>query len=134
MVAIFSDVILMSNYHGWWRDIIHKTVKSSHLQKLQIMQNINKLILRKTSQFYLSISSWGKQIFKKFYLEFWLSTGEWIRMHKFNAFSRNVNIINWKNFPTHGGIKNVRENSTSILKRDKAVRSLKKYERMYPWG
>ena len=70
MVAIFSDVILMSNYHGWWIDIIHKTVKSSHLQKLQIIQNINKLILRKTSQFYLPISSCGKQIFKKFYLEF----------------------------------------------------------------
>ena len=27
-----------------------------------------------------------------------------------------------------------RENSTTILERDKALRNLKKYERMYPWG
>ena len=25
-------------------------------------------------------------------------------MHRFNAFSRNVNTINWKNLSTHGGI------------------------------
>ena len=28
----------------------------------------------------------------------------------------------------------VRENSRSILERDKTLSSLKKYERMYPWG
>ena len=28
----------------------------------------------------------------------------------------------------------VRENSRSILERDKILRSLKKYERIYPWG
>ena len=44
-VAIFSDVILVSNYHGCRReaiysvphyliDIIYKTVKPSHLEKL----------------------------------------------------------------------------------------------------
>ena len=48
----------MSNYHGckeeainliphYLIDIIHKTVKPSHLEKLQIIQNINKLILIK---------------------------------------------------------------------------------------
>ena len=49
----------MSNYHGCKEeainyliphnliDIIHKTVKPSHLEKLQIIQNINKLILTK---------------------------------------------------------------------------------------
>ena len=47
----------MSNYHGckgeainliphYLIDIIHKTVKQSHLEKLQIMQNINKLMLQ----------------------------------------------------------------------------------------
>ena len=55
MVAIFSDVILVSNYHGckeeainlipqYLKDIIHKLVKLSHLEKLQIIQNINKLM------------------------------------------------------------------------------------------
>ena len=48
----------MSNYHGCKEeavnliprhliDIIHKTVESSYLEKLQIIQNINKLILIK---------------------------------------------------------------------------------------
>ena len=55
MVAIFSNEILVSNYHGckedaiylipqYLKDIIHKLVKPSHLEKLQIMQNINKLM------------------------------------------------------------------------------------------
>ena len=55
MVAIFSDVILVSNYHGckeeainlipqYLKDIIHKLVKPSHLEKLQIIQNINKIM------------------------------------------------------------------------------------------
>ena len=49
----------MSNYHGckeeainyliphYLKDIIQKTVKPSQLEKLQIIQNINKLILMK---------------------------------------------------------------------------------------
>ena len=48
----------MSNYHAckeeainlilpYLIDIIHKTVKPSHLEKLQITQNIDKLILIK---------------------------------------------------------------------------------------
>ena len=49
----------MSNYHGckeeainyliphYLIDIIHKTVNPSHLEKLQIIQNVNKLILLK---------------------------------------------------------------------------------------
>ena len=56
-IAIFSDVILVSNYHGckeevinliphYLIDIIHKTVKPSHLEKLQIIQNINKLMFQ----------------------------------------------------------------------------------------
>ena len=55
MVATFSDVILVSNYHSckeettnlipqYLKDIIHKLVKPSHLEKLQIIQNINKLM------------------------------------------------------------------------------------------
>ena len=61
---------------------------------------------------------------------FWsfeLGTGAWVKMRRFNAFS-NMNTINWKIFPAHGGQWNipVRENSTSILERDKTLRSLKK--------
>ena len=55
--AILSDVILMSNYHGckeetinltthYLIDIIHKTVKPSHLEKLQIKKNINRLMFQ----------------------------------------------------------------------------------------
>ena len=55
MVAIFSDVILVSNYHGCKEEAInlipqylkdiHKLVKPSHLEKLKIIQNVNKLML-----------------------------------------------------------------------------------------
>ena len=91
----FSDVILVSNYHGCKKeainlipqyliDIIHKLVKPSHLEKLQIIQSINKLmfhiiftfsdwILIKQHSFLHTFPLRGrKQIFKKFYLEFWL--------------------------------------------------------------
>ena len=47
----------MSNYHGWKEevinliphyliDIIYKTVKPSHLAKLQIIQNVNKIMFQ----------------------------------------------------------------------------------------
>ena len=53
----FFDVILVSNYPGSKRvainlipycfiDDIHKTVKTLHLEKLQIIQNINKLMFQ----------------------------------------------------------------------------------------
>ena len=126
-------------------DIIHKTVKPSHLEKLQITQNINKLMF----QVIFIFSDWIliKQIIVSF-TPFVLGetdfekilpgvlnrgTGAWVKMHRFSAFSRNVNTIKWKIFPTHGGIYKS-ENSTSILERDKTLTSLKKYERMYPWG
>ena len=55
MVAIFPDVILVSNYYGcnkeaitlipqYFKDVIHKLVKPLHLQKLKIIQNMNKLM------------------------------------------------------------------------------------------
>ena len=62
IVAIFSDVILGSNYHGskeetinlipqYLIDIIYKLVKPSHLEKLQIIQNINKQCSKLSSHF-----------------------------------------------------------------------------------
>ena len=53
----FSDVILVSNYHGrkeetinlipqYLISIIHKLVKPSHLEKLKVIQNINKLMFQ----------------------------------------------------------------------------------------
>ena len=88
----------MSNYHGckeevknfsthYLIDIIYKTIKPSHLEKLIIIQNVNKLMFQVIFVFSDSIlieqivvSSapsvfWGKQIFKKFYLEFLV--GDW---------------------------------------------------------
>ena len=52
---LFSDADLVSNYHGckveatkltpyYMIDIIYKTVKASHLKKMQIVPNINNLM------------------------------------------------------------------------------------------
>ena len=57
MNLVFSYVILVSNCHGckeeamnlishYLIDIIHKTAKPSHSQKLHIKQNINKLMFQ----------------------------------------------------------------------------------------
>ena len=51
-------------------------------------------------------------------------------MHRFSVFSRNVNTINLRFFSTMVEYISFRENSTSIMKRDKALRSLKKDGRM----
>ena len=62
MVAIFSDVILGSNYLGckeeainlipqYLIDVIHKLVKPSHLEKLQIIENTNKQCHKLSSHF-----------------------------------------------------------------------------------
>ena len=47
-----------------------------------------------------------------------------------NAFYRNVNSINLKIFPTHFEKKFNKHSGD----RDKALGSLWKYEKMYPWG
>ena len=51
----------------------------------------------------------------------------------FNAFSRNVNTINWKFFPLHFEIYKS-EKLEQAFWRDKTLRSLNKYEKMYPLG
>ena len=55
------------------------------------------------------------------------------KMHRLNAFSRNVNTINWKIFPKHGEIYKLEKIQQTFLERDKTLRSLKKYDRMYNW-
>ena len=158
----------MSNYHGckveginlmlhYLIDIIQKTLKSWHLEKLQIIQKINKLmfqviflsfdrilvkqIIVSSIPLFLGETDFQK-ILSNFSFEWW--TGTWAKMDRFIGFSRNVNTINWKIFPTHVFSTQtfshaifptqVRENSTSILERHKTLTSLKKYERMYPWS
>ena len=116
-------------------DLICKTVKPSHLEKLQIMQNIKNLML----QVIFIYSDWIfiKQIIVRSLRPFLLlgetdfrknaAWGEWlisfclwhddknlgasfecgkswVKMPRINAFSRNVNSINLKVFPTHSGI------------------------------
>ena len=133
----------MSNYHGckgevmnliphYLIDIIYKTVKRSHLEKLQIIQNVNKLMFQVIFIFFdwilieqiiasSTLPSWGKQIFKKFYLEFWV--GDWgmvkksidsmhfleCEHHKLKIFSHTCWNIQ------------VRENSASILERSNPI-------------
>ena len=139
----------MSNYHGCKGDainliphclieIIQKTVRPPHFEKLWIIQNINKLMFQVIFMF----SNWflmtqilvsstplflvlGENRFSKNCIwSFEWGTEKWVKMHRFNAFS-NASTINWKIFPTHGGIHKS-EKSTSILERDKTPRSLKK--------
>ena len=127
-------------------DFIHKTVKPPHLQNLQITQNIAKLMFQVIfvfpnwiliKQITVSYTPFvlGETRRKEFFStwSFELRTGAWVKMPRFNAFSRNVNTINWKFFPTHGGIYKS-EKIPQEFWRDKTLRSLKKYERMYPWG
>ena len=52
---------------------------------------------------------------------------------RFNAFSGNVNTVNWKIFPTYVGIYKS-EKIQQAFWRDKTLKSVKKYKRMYPWG
>ena len=58
-------------------------------------------------------------------------SGAWVKMYRFNAFSRNVNTTTWKIFPTQVGIYKA-EKIQQTFWRYKTLRSLKKYERMYP--
>ena len=55
-------------------------------------------------------------------------------MNKFNAFSTNVNTINLKIFPTHGGIDKLERTQQAFWREIKSLRSLTKYERMHPKG
>ena len=117
LVAFFSDVILVSCYHGYkeevinliphyFIDIIYKNVKPSHLEKLQIVQNINEVMF----QIIFIFSDWIliKQIIvsstpyvleetdfqKNSTWSFEWGTRVWLKIHIFNAFSGNVSTIN----------------------------------------
>ena len=105
-------------------DFIYKTVRPSHLKKLQMIQKINNLMFQVIFIFFdwilikkIIVSStpfrrWGKQIFEKMMswemshfplsrvwrqetgagFEWWRV---WVKMSTFNAFSGNVNSINF---------------------------------------
>ena len=127
----------MPNYHGCKREtinlvphyligIIYKTGKMSRLEKLQIKQNINNLML----QVIFIFSDWilikqiiifstpfclGETDFQK--IQSGVLSGE-LDMSKnafwrngLGAFSRNVNTINLKLFPTHSGIYKLERNN-----------------------
>ena len=87
-LLFFTDVVLVSNYHGcngeaikfmpyYMIDIINKTVKPSYLKKLQMEQNIKKLMFQLIFIFsgwilikQIIVSSnpfccWEKQIFER---------------------------------------------------------------------
>ena len=85
---------------------ICKAVKSLHLEKLQILQNINNLmflvififsdwiLIKQVTVF--SISFWNKFL-KSSAWSFEWGTRAWVKIPRFNAFSRNANTINLKN-------------------------------------
>ena len=146
----------MQNYHSckgeainliphYLIEIIHKTVKPSNLEKLWIIQQINKLmfhfififsdwifikqIIVSSTSLFLALG--GNRFSKNCTWSFERGTGAGVKMHWFNSFS-DVNTINWKFFPTHGEILQVRENWTSILERQNPKEF--KEIRVYPWG
>ena len=121
IVATFSDVVLVSNYHDckeeainliphYLIDIIHDTIRSS---KYQITQNINKLMFQVIFKFFdwilikqIIVSSTPFLLGKTDFLKnstwsFDWGTGAWVKMHRFKVFSRNVKTINWIIFPTY---------------------------------
>ena len=129
----------------YFTDITYKTVKQSHLEKLQIKQNINKQMF----QVFFIFSDWtlieqiiafsthsvlgGNKFSKNYTWRFEWRTRAWVKLHRFNEFSRDLNTINWKFFPTYVGIYKS-EKIGNVFWSDKTLRSLKKYERMYLWG
>ena len=92
-------------------DNIYKTVKPSHLEKLEIKQNINNLmfqvlyifsdwiLIKQIIAFSTPFCCWVKQIFKKFCLEFWVGKEG---MSK-TAQIQRINIIYLKIFVIHSG-------------------------------
>ena len=101
-LAIFLMCLaLVSNYHSWkgeliklipqyMVDIIYKTLKSSHLKKLQIIENINnlmfqiififseRLLIKQIIVYSTPFCYWGRTLLK---------------MPRINAFSSNLNSI-----------------------------------------
>ena len=103
------------------------------MKKLKIIQTLKNLMFQVNLIFFdwilikqIIVSStsfycWRKQIFKKMVpggmsnsplprvwwqklgREFWVGRGAWVKMPRFNGFSRSVNTRNLKIFPTHGG-------------------------------
>ena len=117
----------MSNYHGckeeainviphYLIDILHETVKSSHLEKLKMVQNINKLMFQAILIFFdwilikqIIVSSTPFVLAQTDFQK--LLPGDLsgrlearVKMHRFNAFSGNLNTINWKDFSKNGEI------------------------------
>ena len=121
-------MILVPNYHGckieainliphYLIEFIHKTIKPLHLEKLKIIQHINKLmfyaififsdwilikqIIVSSTPLFLALG--GNRFTKNCTWSFEWRTRAWVKMHRFNSFS-NANTINSKFFPTHGRI------------------------------
>ena len=150
----------MSHYHGckkeainliphYLTDINRKNVKPTPLEKLQFIQNVIKLMF----QVIFIFSDWIliKQIIVSSTPSVLAETdfqkllpgvlrkerlGACVKMHRFNAFSGDVNIINWKDFSKHDGIFKWEkiEQAFWSRQRDKTLGKLKKYEIMCPWG
>ena len=109
-------------------NIIFKTVKPSHLKKSLIKENINNrifqvifkfsdwVLIKQFKIFSTPFCCWEKRIFEclgEWVISFCLGCdgknfvasfeygGAWVKMSRFNAFSRNLNAINLKIFLTH---------------------------------
>ena len=143
-------------------DIIYKTVKLSHLKKLQIIQNMKNLMFQVIfifsdwiliKQIIVSSTSFccsGIRFSKEWCLGQWVFSfcperddknlgtsfewgGAWVQMPPVNTFSRNVNPINFSHILWNVKVWEKTQH-TSILERDKALESTGKYEKMYSWS
>ena len=104
--------------------IIYKTIKLAHLKKLQILQNIFWLNFYKVNHSFLHLFL----LLGEWVISFYLGYDDKNLGASFpwgETFSRNVNIINLQNFPTHRGIyTSLKENLTSILDRNEALKCI----------
>ena len=119
----FSDVVLVSNYHGSKVEAINLiphyyllNCKTIIFRKIKIIQNVNNLIfqvifiifdsifINQIIVFSTSFCLGGTDFHKYSARSFEWGTGAWVKMHRSHAFSTNVNTMNLKIFLTHGGI------------------------------
>ena len=142
--AIFPDVILVSNYHGckgktinlilhYMIDIIYKTLKVPHPEKLQFIQNIKNLMfqvififsdwifIKQIIVFSTPFCCWGNRFSNNYAWNFEWGMGAWVKMPRSNAFSRNMNTIKLNVFSTHSTIYTLKKIQHAFLRETKPL-------------
>ena len=126
-------------------DIIYKTVKPSHLEKLQIIQNLNKLNVPSYLHiFWLNFDVANHSFLHPFRL--WETGFQKILPgilsgglgHEYKCIVDSMHFLAMWTPQIEKVLPYMLEYRSQKIQqaflREKTLRSLKKYERMYPWG